>query len=580
MNDFDTVNMNKAQKTMYYLKEYGIGYTMRRAMKKLGFKVDEESEYMTWVRKHKCSTKELEAQSKKQFAFMPGVAVVIDGCGMHSSGTGFTKNGFKKQSYKPGKIEVMTEQISLADLLKREEAEVFVFANAGTRPRENYIYSCIEAMNEKVTLLYAGEGKEDSFVPEVVYTDEDCYLAEKKRYTRPYFKPDMSLELLCNFQYVGGMFAVKRTLLEKIRDTDVEVLGNDWYDLMFYLFETTRHIAHIPEVYFTKQVSETETDRFVRNEKLDCKYYIERHLKRTGSEGIVVNSEVSGFSHVKYAIKGNPLLSIIIPNKDHIDILDKCIQSVLHNNNYKNFEIIIAENNSVEEETFAYYDKIKKEDNRINVVYWKKEFNYSAINNFASEFAAGELLLFLNNDTELISPDSFTEMISYCYRPGVGAAGAMLYYEDDTVQHGGVVIKIGGFAANALWSLTDRDERYYPYSVTAREFTACTAACLMMKKSVFQKVGGFDEKLCVALNDVDICMKVRKTGELIMFNPYATLHHYESKSRGFENTPEKQERFQREIAYFQSKWEKELEAGDPYYNKNQTLHRADYSMDY
>lgn len=578
MNDFDTVNMNKAQKTMYYLKEYGFDYTMRRAMKKLGFKVDEESEYMTWVRKHKCSTKELEAQRNRQFAFMPGVTVLVDGCGANGKETEFTKAGFKKQSYKPVKTEVIAEQMTLSALLEKESADVFVFANAGTKPRDNYIYSCIEAMNEKVTLLYAGEGEEDSFVPEMVYTDEDCYSSEKKRYTKPFFKPDMSLELLCNFQYVGGMFAVKRALLEKIKDSDVEVFGNDWYDLMFYLFETTTRIVHIPEVYFAKHVP--ETDKFVRNEALDGKRYIERHLKRVGVEGEVVKSEVPGFWHVKYVIKGNPLLSIIIPNKDHVDILDQCIQAILHNNNYKNFEIIIAENNSVEEETFAYYDKIKKEDNRINIVYWKKEFNYSAINNFAAEFAAGELLLFLNNDTELINPDSFTEMVSYCYRPGVGAAGAMLYYEDDTIQHGGVVIKIGGFAANALWSLTDRDERYYPYSVTAREFTACTAACLMMKKSVFQKVGGFDETLCVALNDVDICMKVRKAGELIMFNPYATLHHYESKSRGFENTPEKQARFQREIAYFQSKWEKELEAGDPYYNKNQTLHRADYSMDY
>ena len=578
MNDFDTVNMNKAQKTMYYLREYGFNYTMRRALKKLGFKVDEESEYMTWVRKHMCSTKELEEQSNKKFAFMPGVAVLIDGTGAREKEAGFTKGSFKKQSYKPVKTEIITEKMSLSSLLEQENAEVFVFANADTMPRHNYIYSCIAAMNEKVELLYAGEGKEDSFVPDMVYTDEDCYSSEKKRYTKPFFKPDMSMELLCNFQYVGGVFAVRRSLLEKIKDSDVEVFGNDWYDFMFYLFETTTRIAHIPEVCFAKHMP--ETDKFVRNEALDGKYYIERHLKRTGVEGIVEKSEVPGFYHVKYAIKGNPLLSIIIPNKDHIDILDQCIQAILHHNNYKNFEIIIAENNSVEEETFAYYDKIKKEDNRINVVYWKKEFNYSAINNFAAEFAAGELLLFLNNDTELINPDSFTEMVSYCYRPGVGAAGAMLYYEDDTIQHGGVVIKIGGFAANALWSLTDRDERYYPYSVTAREFTACTAACLMMKKSVFQKVGGFDEELCVALNDVDICMKVRKAGELIMFNPYATLHHYESKSRGFENTPEKQARFQREIAYFQSKWEKELEAGDPYYNKNQTLHRADYSMDY
>lgn len=578
MNDFDTVNMNKAQKTVYYLREYGVHYTMRRAMKKLGFKVDEDSEYMTWVRRQQCSTKELELQSRETFPFMPKVAVYVEGCGEQAADAGFTRSAFKKQSYRAAKIRIALEQMSLDHLLSEEDAEVFVFAAAGIKPRNQYIYDCVKAMNEDVKLLYAGEGKDDTFRPLLVYTDEDRVTPDGKRYVRPYFKPDMSLELLCNFQYVGGMFAVRRELLEQFRGADVEVFGNGWYDLLFYCFEHTEKIAHIPEVLFAKRAA--DTTRFGRSEDRGQKRYIERHLKRIGVDAVVENSEVPGFFHVKYQIKGNPLLSIIIPNKDHIDILDQCIQSILHNNSYQNFEIIIAENNSTEQETFDYYEKIKKEDNRINIVYWKKEFNYSAINNFAAEFAAGELLLFLNNDTELISADSLTEMISYCYRPGVGAAGAMLYYEDDTIQHGGVVIKIGGFAANALWSLKDRDERYYPYSVTAREFTACTAACLMMKKSVFQKVGGFDEKLVVALNDVDICMKVRKSGELIMFNPYATLHHYESKSRGFENTPEKQERFNREIAYFQSKWEKELEAGDPYYNKNQTLHRADYSMDY
>ena len=511
MNDFDTVNMNKAQKTVYYLREYGFHYTMRRAMKKLGFKVDEDSEYMTWVRKQQCSTKELELQSKEKFQFMPKVTVYVEGCGEQAADAGFTKTAFKKQSYRVTKVKVALEQMSLDHLLNEDDADVFVFAAAGTKPRNQYIYDCVKAMNEDVKLLYAGEGKEDTFRPLLVYTDEDRVTPDGKRYVKPYFKPDMSLELLCNFQYVGGMFAVRRELLEQFRNTDVEVFGNGWYDLLFYCFEHTEKIAHIQEVLFSRRGA--DTTRFGRSEDRGQKRYIERHLKRTGVDAVVENSEVPGFYHVKYQIKGNPLLSIIIPNKDHIDILDQCIQSLLHHNNYQNFEIIIAENNSTEPETFEYYEKIKKVDNRINIVYWKKEFNYSAINNFAAEFAAGELLLFLNNDTELISADSLT-------------------------------------------------------------------ACLMMKKSVFQKVGGFDEKLVVALNDVDICMKVRKSGELIMFNPYATLHHYESKSRGFENTPEKQERFNREIAYFQSKWEKELEAGDPYYNKNQTLHRADYTMDY
>ena len=351
MNDFDTVNMNKAQKTVYYLREYGFHYTMRRAMKKLGFKVDEDSEYMTWVRKQQCSTRELGLQSDEKFPFMPKVAVMVEGCGEQAADAGFTKSAFKKQSYRPAKVRVALEQMSLAHFLDEEDADVFVFAAAGTKPRNQYIYDCVKAMNEEVKLLYAGEGEEDSFLPLLVYTDEDGISLDGKRYARPYFKPDMSLELLCNFQYVGGMFAVRRELLEQFRDEDVEVFGNGWYDLLFFCFEHTEKIAHIAEVLFSKRAADLA--RFGRSEDRGQKRYIERHLKRTGVDAEVVNSEVPGFFHVKYKIKGNPLLSIIIPNKDHIDILDQCIQSVLHNNNYKNFEIIIAENNSTEPETFA-----------------------------------------------------------------------------------------------------------------------------------------------------------------------------------------------------------------------------------
>ncbi|MEI3178938.1 MAG: glycosyltransferase [Lachnospiraceae bacterium] len=392
MNDFDTVNMNKAQKTVYYLREYGFHYTMRRAMKKLGFKVDEDSEYMTWVRKQQCSTKELELQSKEKFPFMPKVTVYVEGCGEQAADAGFTKAAFKKQSYRVAKVKVALEQMSLDHLLNEDDADVFVFAAAGTKPRNQYIYDCVKAMNEDVKLLYAGEGKEDTFRPLLVYTDEDRVTPDGKRYVKPYFKPDMSLELLCNFQYVGGMFTVRRELLEQFRNTDVEVFGNGWYDLLFYCFEHTEKIAHIQEVLFSRRGA--DTTRFGRSEDRGQKRYIERHLKRIGVDAVVENSEVPGFYHVKYQIKGNPLLSIIIPNKDHIDILDQCIQSLLHHNNYQNFEIIIAENNSTEPETFEYYEKIKKVDNRINIVYWKKEFNYSAINNFAAEFAAGELRCF------------------------------------------------------------------------------------------------------------------------------------------------------------------------------------------
>lgn len=577
MNDFETMEMNKIKKTIYFVREYGWDYTLRRIKHKLGFKISPESEYMQWARKKNCSKKELEQLAKELGKDTPSVAIVIDAINATKAQKEEAKQVWKKQFFQPQSIYLVEQFEDFNNFLDKINEDVIVFSKVGLVPRDHYLYMCLKEFQTKQTNLYAKD-ETAAFLPEMVYTDEDCITSNKKKYFKPYFKPDMSLELLCNFQYVGTMFAVKRNALKAMDLKDADIWTNDWYELCFLCFEQLNHISHIDEVLFSKVQEETE--EFIRNKNLAQKQYIERHLKRCNIAAQVVESDVKGFYHVKYDIKGNPLVSIIIANKDHIDDLDKCIQSLIQVNEYKNIEIIVVENNSTQEETFAYYNKIQQENNRIKVVFWKKEFNYSAINNFGVEFAAGELLLFLNNDTEIIAPESLQELVSYTYRPNCGATGAMLYYDDDTIQHGGVVLGIGGFAANALWSLKDRNEQYFPYSITAREFTAATAACLMVKKKVFQQIHGFDEELCVALNDVDLCMRIRKEGELLFFNPYAKLYHYESKSRGLENTPEKQERFNKEIAHFQAKWEKELAAKDPYYNKNQTLHRADYSMDY
>jgi len=577
MNDFETMKMNKIQKTFHFIREYGWDFTFRRIKHKLGFKISPETEYMIWARRKKCTKTILEQQKAHKFAYMPEIAIIVDAVNATKEEKSVAKNAWKKQSYQPSNLMMIEQYQDLDSVLKEIKQEVIVFTKVGLIPRDNYLFACVKELNE-TRLNHYTKDENASYKADMIYTDEDCITLDGKKLFKPFFKPDKSLELLCNFQYVGGMFAVKKSALEQIDLTQAEIFGNGWYELCFLCFEQIKNIGHIPEVLFSKV--QQETDEFIRNKELTQKTFIENHLKRCNINADVLESDVKGFYHVRYEIKGNPLVSIIIPSKDHTDDLDKCIKSLQQINTYKNIEIIIAENNSTQDETFEYYAKIQKEDPRIKVVYWKKEFNYSAINNFAAEFAAGELLLFLNNDIEIINPETITELVSYTYRQGCGAAGAMLYYEDNTIQHGGVVIGIGGFAANALWSLKDREEKYYPYSVTAREFTACTAACLMVKRATFQKIKGFDEYLCVALNDVDICMRIRKEGELLLFNPYATLYHYESKSRGLENTPEKQERFNKEIAYFQEKWKSELELGDPYYNLNQTLHRADYSMDY
>ena len=238
----------------------------------------------------------------------------------------------------------------------------------------------------------------------------------------------------------------------------------------------------------------------------------------------------------------------------------------------------LVENNSTDQGTFVYYDKIQKEFPNVQVVRWEKGFNFSAINNFGVQFAKGEYLLFLNNDTEIIEPDVIQEMLGYCQREDVGIVGARLLYQDDTIQHAGVVVGFGGIAGHTFIGLHKAENSYFHRAMCAQDYSAVTAACLMTKRTLFDQVGGFTEELAVAFNDIDFCMKIRSLNKLLVYNPYALLYHYESKSRGLEDTPEKVARFNREIAIFARRWPDILKNGDPFYNPNLTLRKSNFAL--
>ena len=303
---------------------------------------------------------------------------------------------------------------------------------------------------------------------------------------------------------------------------------------------------------------------------------IEEHLERCEIEAEVIAGGADGIYEVTYPVKNNPLVSIIIPNKDHVSDLKRCMESIDNKSDYRNYEYIIVENNSEEQATFDYYREITERDN-VHVVCWEDEFNYSSINNYGAEAANGEYLLLLNNDTQIINEDCISQMLGYCQREDVGVVGARLYYEDGTIQHGGVVIGLGGIAGHAFVGCEENDELYHARTQASCDYSAVTAACMMVKKSVFEAVGGLDEAFRVAFNDSDFCLKVRKMGKLVVYNANAKLYHYESKSRGSEDTHEKQERFQDEIELFYEKWKDILQQGDPYYNPNLTLDLNDFS---
>ncbi|MDE6621180.1 MAG: glycosyltransferase family 2 protein, partial [Lachnospiraceae bacterium] len=281
-----------------------------------------------------------------------------------------------------------------------------------------------------------------------------------------------------------------------------------------------------------------------------------------------------------YEIMNEGKISILIPNKDHVDDLRRCIDSIKERSTYENYEIVIIENNSREKATFDYYNTLQEQKN-ITVVTYEGEFNYAKINNFGARRATGKYLLLLNNDTQVISMNWLEAMLMYAQRPDVGAVGAKLYYGDRTIQHAGVVIGLGAHrtAGHTHYKINYDNLGYMGKLCYAQNVSAVTGACLMVRKSIYDALGGLDERFAVALNDVDFCLRIREKGYLNVFTPFAELYHFESASRGIDVEDEQRaKRYEEESALFRERWKELLAKGDPYYNPNFSLDRSDYSL--
>lgn len=414
-----------------------------------------------------------------------------------------------------------------------------------------------------------------------IYTDENTFSEEPRDAYNPHFKPDFSPDTLRSYNYICHLSVFSRELLDSVGYFRSEYDGSQDYDLILRLTEKAKKVFHIRKILYYWRAHKNSVAQDVGAKPYTvtaAKKALAAHLERCGLKGEVLDSSVPTTYHIKYEIDGNPLISVIIPNKDHTDDLDICLKSLYEKSSYKNFEVIIVENNSTEKETFEYYEALTQKHGNIKIVTWKGNFNYSAINNFGVNYAKGEYILLLNNDVEIINGSCLEEMLMFAQRKDVGAVGAKLYYSDDTVQHAGVILGLGGTAGHAHKHFGRSHPGYMARASIAQNLTACTAACLMMRRDVFDEVGGLDESFEVAFNDVDLCMKIREKGYLVVFTPYAELYHYESKSRGNDSTPEKLERFRGEIDRFKEKWQKQLDDGDPYYNPNLTLTRDDFSL--
>ena len=421
---------------------------------------------------------------------------------------------------------------------------------------------------------------------DIVYTDEATFISpDISNISFIHFKPDYAPDNLRANNYICHFTAFKRSLLDKTGMFRSEFDGSQDHDMLLRLTEAADRIEHIPEVlYFWRAHPDSVALGIEAKDyaAVSGRKAVMRSIQRQGMTASVESTKAHPCIYrIKYDIAIDPLISIVIPSCDHVDELKTCIDSIQKKSTYHNYEIIIAENNSREERTFDYYDSLSENNNNIRVVTWKGGFNYSAINNYAvREAANGEYILLLNNDTEVITPSWIEEMLMYVQRQDVGAAGAKLCYPDDTIQHAGVILGKGGIAGHAYQWEKRSEVGYMGRLSYAQDMTAVTAACMMVRRDVWDEVGGMDEEFTVAFNDVDLCMKIRRAGHLIVWTPFAELYHYESLSRGKDDTPEKQARFDSEVEMFRRKWGAELTAGDPYYNPNLTLAKSDFSLRY
>lgn len=415
-----------------------------------------------------------------------------------------------------------------------------------------------------------------------VYTDEATFQGTNvfNIITR-HCKPDFALDNLRANNYICHFSVFKKTLLDEAGRFRSEYDGSQDHDLILRLTEKAKNVYHIPKIlyFWRSHPNSVAQDISAKTYAIDAaKRAVESHMERAGLKAEVESSKAfPTIFKFKYELKETPKVSILIPNKDHLSDLKKCIESILNKSTYKDYEIIVIENNSIKTETFDYYKEIEKKDN-IRVVHYEGSFNYAKINNFGESFATGKYIIMLNNDTEVISEDWIEELLMYAQRDDVAVVGGKLYYEDDTIQHAGIVIGLGAdrAAGHTHYGCDKENVGYMGRLFYAQNVSAVTGACMMVRKSIYDDLGGLDEEFTVAFNDVDFCLKARDKGYLNIFTPYCEMYHYESKSRGFETTKSKKNRFKQEVKMFRNKWKDVIDAGDPYFNPNFSLDRPDF----
>ena len=405
-----------------------------------------------------------------------------------------------------------------------------------------------------------------------IYSDE-ILISKRGKPVFAYFRPDFSLDYMLSHCYIVHFVVIRASILKKIGGFRAEFKVSQDYDLFLRVLSQTRNVLHIPKILYRWRQYESSTGHLLKERVMESsRRALQDFADREGIKGVVWGTKNFNFFRLKRDILDRPKISIIIPTKDRIDLLKRCIESIQNRSSYDNYEIIIVDNMSQEEETAAYLDGLGKSYENCRIIKFNEKFNYSMLNNYAAEFARGEHLLFLNNDIEVLNSDWLEAMLEQSQRDEIGCVGAKLLYPDRKIQHVGVVVGWGGRAEHIYKWLHSNDIGYMGHFVSIRNYSAVTAACMMLRKSIFNEVGGFDERFEIGFGDVDLCLRVRELGYENLFTPYAELLHYESATRGrsfsFDPHPNDTKRFI-------ERWQEYIKGGDPYYNPNLPLDSYD-----
>ena len=559
----------------------------------------DDAAYQTWLSKHQVTIDEWQRQKATHFENEPLISIVVP---CYNSNEIYLKemvDSVVAQSYSNWELLLM-DASSEADTVKKitlkvtdsrvkyyvlpENKGIVGNTNAGIQQAKGDFVAFLDhddLLEPDALYCYVKQISTDPST-KLLYCDEDLF-SEKGTYTQPVFKTELNVDLLYSHNCVTHFLMIEAAYLQQIGLSKEEVSGAQDYDLVLRALEGGGTIAHVPRVLYHWREHEGSTS----GDNTESKPYAEeagrialqKHFDRRGIKGVVETTEHPYVYRMRYKLPTPlPLVSVVIPNKDHIEVLNECVQSLLNSVTYENLEILIVENNSTEEAMFDYYRKLQAESEKVRVIQWEHEFNYSRIINFGVKQAKGEYVLLLNNDTKVISPDFLQEMLGYLMRKDVGVVGAKLYFRDNLIQHAGMMVGPYGAVAHVHQNYSRTYEGYLARAVRPGNFSAVTGACQLVKKEVFTEVGGYEESLAVGFNDVDFCLKAWQAGYRVVFTPYAELYHYEFTSRGRETFDKKKMyRWKQEQAEFTKRWPKYFLEGDPFVNSN--LDRDNFYFD-